>query len=96
MIRFILVQIAIGAMLATLLLAGVLSVSSAGVQAILAEAASRPGQMLAMWLGGVAPFAIGYLATALYLVGDASGGGSPVPPRHRPSHHPSPIRIRTR
>lgn len=86
MIRFILVQLALGAAVGTMLQAALIALGGTGAQVMLAEAVQRPGQLAAIWLGGVAPFAVGYLATALCLV----GGDGPTHP-HQGSWRRAPV-----
>lgn len=77
MIRFILVQLGLGALLGNLLLAA-LAVQAGPLAASLAEEALRqPCQLLAIWIGATAPFAVGFLGTALCLRGGFPGGVGP-------------------
>ena len=65
MVPFMLRQLAIGLTLGTGLLGGVALNCGPHARGLLA--ATSGGQLLALWLGAVLPFAVGYLATALCL-----------------------------
>lgn len=67
MIGYICRQLATGAALATLLIGAMICFGGSGVDSLAAEALRSPSLIPALWLGAVAPFAIGFLATALCL-----------------------------
>lgn len=80
MIRFLVVQTLLGAAVGTAMLAALITLGGPVPAAMLAEALEQPGQLAAIWFGAVAPFALGFLATALCLARDppASGRGEGI------------------
>jgi len=76
MIRDICLQLALGMLLASVLLIFGLCYTGAGAGGLLREALRRPEQIPAIWLGAVTPFAIGFLATGLCFSGRGPSGGA--------------------
>jgi hypothetical protein len=86
LIRFLLWHVALGALVGTAFLYTVLSGASDQTQALLAEAATRPWQIVPIWLGGILPFAIAFAGTALAMSSGKDEGGKREAVRARIDH----------
>ncbi|SDO71357.1 hypothetical protein SAMN05216196_108127 [Lutimaribacter pacificus] len=67
MLRHMVIQLSIGALLATAFLLVIIWVAAPTSIVLLREALERPDQLPAIWLGAIAPFSICYLGTALII-----------------------------
>lgn len=74
LVRFMIGQIVLGALVATALIVLLLAANLSALTPLIAEAARYPLQAIAIWLGAVAPFSVGFLGTALCRLGGRSAG----------------------